>query len=254
MARPPWPLAHAGPRQRAVYADVLARALGGAAVANNPLEPATSSQGNNCPGRRAPACSPATPDRGAPLAGDFRQPTHARPAIWLCRICRPVGFICQRAMAAPTAPPGMCCGVAAMIPVRAGNQCHQWQRRRCAGSAVTPAVCWVRYSACEWLGPSALVPNLPAFGLTPAGIVHRAGGDQRPAHLAAIPSSTSWRPLAQHNRCCPAPPPDAASQQALRPKRSMPPKACWVCYQYPGEPIRGSNGVQKRREFAGHAV
>ena len=29
------------------YADVLARALGGAAVANNPLNPATSSQGNN---------------------------------------------------------------------------------------------------------------------------------------------------------------------------------------------------------------
>ena len=148
-------------RQRApFYADVLARALGGAAVANNPPNPATPSQGNNYAqgGARSSVQSSNTGPWSTAGAG-FRRPTHARPAIWPCRICPTKwGFyLSARNGRADSAAWHVLWSGGNDIPAALETSAVSGKAPQVGPVAVTPAVCWVRYSACEWLGPSALL-------------------------------------------------------------------------------------------------
>ena len=104
---------------------------------------------------------------------------------------------------------------AALETSAVGGRHRRWPRVSSDASSL-----WVRYSAWAVAGAERfIVPNPPAFWPDPGhGIVHRAGGDQRPAHPgghSVQQTGGHWRGTtgAVQRRHA-----DAASQQALRRK------------------------------------
>lgn len=234
------------------YADVLARALGGAAVANNPLNPATSSQGNNYAqgGARSSVQSSNTGPWSTAGAGGF-PPADPRSAGNLAVQDLPdqVGFYLS-------ARNGRADSAAWHVLWSGGNDIPA-ALETSAVSGSTAGVAQVSSDASSLLGQVQrlrvagaerfIVPNLPAFGLTPATVSSTvlAVINAQPT-LAAIPSSTKLAAIgAAQQVLSSAATPDAASQQALRRKAL---NAAESVLGLPANTLvnqyEGSNGVQ----------
>ena len=207
------------------HADVLARALGGQALANNPLNPATSSQGNNYAqgGARSSSQASNTGPWSTASAGGF-PPADPRSAANLAVQDLPdqVGFYLSsrngRADSAawhfvwtggndiPAAVEASATGGAASAVAQTSNDASsllaQLSRLRAAGAE--------RFIA----------PNLPAFGLTPATLLSTVvSAINAQQTLVAIPLATKLAAVGAAQQVLSSEAtPDAASQQALRRK------------------------------------